>query len=84
MMHPGSGANYHMSGDRSIFLELLDLEAEIPVSFGNGRRLLAEQKGAICLTKEVLLSDVLVVPGLTVNLNIADRRGRVGSVILPV
>lgn len=68
MMHPDSGTNYHMSGNRSIFLELLDLPTKIPVSFGNGQNLLARQKGTVCLSKEVVLRDVLFVEGLTVNL----------------
>jgi hypothetical protein len=68
MMHPDSGTDFHMSGDKLIFLELTDLAEEISVSFGNGQYLSARQKGRVQLTKEVILSGVLYVEGLTVNL----------------
>lgn len=67
-MHPDSGTNYHMSGDRLLFLELSDLAEPIPVLFGNGQRLQSTMHGSIRLTDKVVLSNVLYVPGLTVNL----------------
>jgi hypothetical protein len=43
-------------------------ETNIPVCFRNGQSLTASKAGSVQLTKEVILSKVLCVPGLNVNL----------------
>jgi transposase InsO family protein len=80
-----SGASRHITFCKDILLDSRPLDQDVYITFGNGATVQAESVGTVQLkTKDgppITLSNVLCVPGATVNLFSVEQATCIGAVI---
>eukprot|EP00640_Fibrocapsa_japonica_P005616 CAMPEP_0113941636 /NCGR_PEP_ID=MMETSP1339-20121228/7514_1 /TAXON_ID=94617 /ORGANISM="Fibrocapsa japonica" /LENGTH=96 /DNA_ID=CAMNT_0000945835 /DNA_START=57 /DNA_END=344 /DNA_ORIENTATION=- /assembly_acc=CAM_ASM_000762 len=74
------GASAHMTGDASIFVPGSLRPVKTRIKFGNGEFLQATHIGAVRLGEQDVLCNVLLVPGMSVNLMSVSQFDQAGFI----